>query len=58
MTIMAVPEASVDEDDHVATRENDVGLAGQIVPVKPKPIPEPMQQAANDAFRPGVSDDI
>jgi hypothetical protein len=40
---MAVPKASVHEDDLLARREDNVRMTGQVWPMKTKPIAEGMK---------------
>ncbi len=48
--VMAVPEAPVHEDDLPARAEHEIGLSGQIAPMKAESVSEPMQQPAHREF--------
>ena len=45
-----MPETSMDENNGLILRKDDVRLAGEIVSVKPKPVSEPVKEAADDFF--------
>ena len=48
---MPVPETAVDKDDLFTRTEHEVGLAGQILAVKPIPKPETVHQTPHDELR-------
>jgi hypothetical protein len=47
---VAVPETSMDEDNGLVFWKDDVRLARKIFSVEPKPISEPVEQAADNSF--------
>ena len=51
LTVMAVPEAAVDEDDLLATREHDVRRSGEVSPVELVAVSHGVQQAPHAEFR-------
>ena len=54
-TRMSVPEASMNHDDGLVARENDVGATRKVFAVEAKPEPECVRNLANNQLRPGVS---
>lgn len=48
---MLVPEAAMNENNLFSTRENEIGLTGQVRPVKPIPVAEAMNQPPNCQLR-------
>lgn len=48
--VVAVPEASVDEDDHAKSRKNNVGLAGQLFVVQAESVSHFVQQRPHHTF--------
>jgi hypothetical protein len=52
---MAMPEAAVNEYDCTMTRKHNIGLAGQIFPMKTETKTEPMQDRPDGTLRPRVA---
>jgi|tagenome__1003787_1003787.scaffolds.fasta_scaffold20989225_2 hypothetical protein len=50
-TVMLMPKASMDLDDALALRENDVGCTWQVCSVQPKPCPKSMRDPPDCEFR-------
>jgi hypothetical protein len=44
---VSMPKATVNHDCHSMFRQHNIGSSGQILPVQPKPVSEPMKQAPN-----------
>lgn len=51
---MAVPEATVNNNNRVELRKDHIGLAGKVSVVKPVPEAETMERLADRHFRHGV----
>ena len=49
-----MPEAAVDQDGLPEPRENEIGRAGQVPPVQPKPAAERVRQSSHRDLRRGV----
>ncbi len=52
--LVPVPETPMDEDHRPMPRQNDVGLAGEILHMQPEPVPRAVEQAADQPLRDGV----
>jgi len=48
---MPVPETTMHENRQPMPRKNEVGTTGQIFPVKPKPVTQPVRDAPHNHFR-------
>lgn len=44
---MAMPKASMDQDDGAMPREDHIGLSGKVATMKAKAEPDGMQRASN-----------
>lgn len=53
-TVMAVPEAPVNEDRSIVLRQDQIGFSAQLLCVEPEAEPARMQRLANGHFRAGV----
>lgn len=51
---MLMPETAMNENDFSAAGKHEVGFAGKITPVEPKPVSEPVHGRAHGQFRFGV----
>ena len=52
--VVLMPEATVDEYGESMPGEDEIGPAGQVLPMQAEPEPHPVRDAANREFRRGV----